>query len=172
MISPTVLEIQGFQKSQKDLPSLIIEKYCPDCSVQHLLSISSSDKYIKRISTQVKTFWRPLAPDKLFSKTVLPKYLKNRLRYRKKLRNQICRSFNFTSTRIHLFFDIFNSFRDIRVQRIATPPPSPNYGEILVRLYCLGEVFDSTPIATYTKIFIQIGQLIRKISTDKLFRTD
>ena len=42
----------------------------------------------------------------------------------------------------------------------------------MVRLYWLGEVLDSTPIATYTAIFIQIGQLFRKISTDKLFRTD
>jgi len=42
----------------------------------------------------------------------------------------------------------------------------------MVRLYCLGEVLDLTPIATYTVIFIQIGQLFRKISTDKLFRTD
>ena len=41
----------------------------------------------------------------------------------------------------------------------------------MVRLYWLGEVLDSTPIATYTAIFIQIGQLFRKISTDKLFRT-
>ena len=42
----------------------------------------------------------------------------------------------------------------------------------MVRLFWLGEVPDSTPIATYTVIFIQIGQLFRKISTDKLFRTD
>jgi len=42
----------------------------------------------------------------------------------------------------------------------------------MVRLYWLGEVLDSTPIATLTVIFIQIGQLFRKISTDKLFRTD
>jgi len=42
----------------------------------------------------------------------------------------------------------------------------------MVRLYWLGEVLDSTPVATYTVIFIQIGQLFRKISTDKLFRTD
>ena len=50
-------------------------------------------------------------------------------------------------------------------------PPSPNYGEIMVLLYWLGEVLDSTPIATYTVIFIQIGQLFRKISSDKLLRT-
>ena len=42
----------------------------------------------------------------------------------------------------------------------------------MVRLYWLGDVLDSTPIATYTAIFMQIGQLFRKISTDKLFRTD
>jgi len=48
----------------------------------------------------------------------------------------------------------------------------PELGEILVRLYWLGEVLASTPIATYTVIyFIQIGQLFRKICTDKLFRT-
>ena len=49
---------------------------------------------------------------------------------------------------------------------------SPNQGEIAVRLYWLGEVLDSTPIATYTVIFSQIGQLFRKISTEKLFCTD
>ena len=42
----------------------------------------------------------------------------------------------------------------------------------MVRLYWLGEVLDSTPIASYTVIFIQIGQPFRKISTDKLFCTD
>jgi len=41
----------------------------------------------------------------------------------------------------------------------------------MVRLYWLGDVLDSTPIATYTPIFMQIGLLFRKISTDKLFRT-
>ena len=41
----------------------------------------------------------------------------------------------------------------------------------MVRLYWLGEVLDSPPIATYSAIFIQIGQLFRMISTDKLFRT-
>jgi len=71
-----------------------------------------------------------------------------------------------------MFFDIFNIFRVIRVQRIAKITPFPNYGEILVRLYWQGEVFDSTPIATYTEIFMQISQLVRKISTDKLFRSD
>jgi len=40
----------------------------------------------------------------------------------------------------------------------------------MVRLYWLEGVLDSTPIATHTVIFIQIGQLFRKISTDKLFR--
>ena len=39
----------------------------------------------------------------------------------------------------------------------------------MVPLYWLGEVLDSTPIATYTVIFIQIGQLFLQISTDKLF---
>jgi len=70
-----------------------------------------------------------------------------------------------------MFFDIFHGFRDIRVQRIAKITPSPNKGEIMVRLYWLGEVLDSTPIATYTVIFIQICQLFRKISTDIFFRT-
>jgi len=41
----------------------------------------------------------------------------------------------------------------------------------MVQLYWLGEVLDSTPIATYTVIFMQIGQPFRKIPTDKLFRT-
>jgi len=39
-------------------------------------------------------------------------------------------------------------------------------------MYWLGEVLHSTPIATYPVICIKIGQLFRKISTDKLFRTD
>jgi len=50
-------------------PPLILGIYCPDCAVQGRLLILSSDKYFKRISTQVKTFLRPLAPDKLFPKT-------------------------------------------------------------------------------------------------------
>jgi len=33
----------------------------------------------------------------------------------------------------------------------------------------LGEILDSRPMSTYTEIFIQIGKLVRKISTDKLF---
>jgi len=38
---------------------------------------------------------------------------------------------------------------------------------------CKGiKVFDSRSIATYTEIFIQIGKLVRKISTDKPFCTD
>ena len=41
----------------------------------------------------------------------------------------------------------------------------------MVRSYWLGEVLDSTPMTTYTVIFIKIVQLSRKISTDKLFRT-
>jgi len=43
---------------------------------------------------------------------------------------------------------------------------------MLVRLFWLGEVRDSRPIATYTEIFIKISLLVRKISTDKLPRTD
>ena len=38
LISVTVFEIQGFEKSQKN-PPLILGKYCPDCSVQGRLSI-------------------------------------------------------------------------------------------------------------------------------------
>jgi len=41
----------------------------------------------------------------------------------------------------------------------------------MVRLYWLGEFLNSTPIATYTVILIQIGQLFRKLLTDKIFRT-
>jgi len=41
---------------------LILGKYCPDCSVQHLFSIPSLDKYFKRILTRVKTFLRFEAP--------------------------------------------------------------------------------------------------------------
>jgi len=41
----------------------------------------------------------------------------------------------------------------------------------MVRLYWLGDVLDSTPIATYTAIFMQIGQLFRKISTETFSHT-
>jgi len=39
----------------------------------------------------------------------------------------------------------------------------------LVRLYSLGEVLASRPIVTYSEIFIQIDELVRKISIHKLF---
>ena len=91
-IPPTVFEIQGAEKSQKHPLPLILGKYCPDCSVQHLLSILSYDEHFKRISTEVRTFLRPLAHDKVFQRTVFSKYLKNRQNYRKNLLNQICRS--------------------------------------------------------------------------------
>ena len=57
--------------------------------------------------------------------TFFSKYLKNRRRYRKKIVLNQSKSWSFTSTRLSLFFDIVNDFRDIRVQRIAkiTPPP-------------------------------------------------
>jgi len=54
-------------------------------------------------------------------------------------------------------------------QELHESTPSPNKGKIMVRLYWFGEVLNSTPIATYTVIFIQIGQLFRKISTDNFF---
>ena len=72
-----------------------------------------------------------------------------------------------------LFFDIFYGFRDIRVQRIAKITPLPklggNYGLIVL---VGGGDLDSTAIATYTVVFIQISQPFRKILTDKLFRTN
>ena len=40
-LSRTVFEEQGFEKSQKTPPPLLLGKYCPDCAVQHLPSISS-----------------------------------------------------------------------------------------------------------------------------------
>jgi len=57
------------------------------------------------------------------------------------------------------------------VKELQNSPPTPSYGKILVQLQCLGKVLDSRQIATYTEIFIQIGRLGCKISTDKLFRT-
>ena len=39
LIYLTVFEIQGFEKSQKHPPPLILGKYCPDCAVQGRLSI-------------------------------------------------------------------------------------------------------------------------------------
>jgi len=62
-----IFEIQqGFEISQKHSPPLILGKYCPECDIQGRLSIP---KYFKRISTQVKTFLKPLAPDKVFWKS-------------------------------------------------------------------------------------------------------
>jgi len=42
-------------------------------------------------------------------------------------------------------------------------------GKYLVRLYWLDEVFDSTPITTYTEIFIQIGQFFRRYPLTNFF---
>jgi len=39
----------------------------------------------------------------------------------------------------------------------------------LVKFYWQGEVFDSRPIETYTEIFIQIGELVRKIREHWLY---
>jgi len=47
--------------------------------------------------------------------------------------------------------------------------PPYQFGELLVRLYPPGNVLHPRLIATYTKVFVY--QLVRKISTDKLFRT-
>ena len=66
-------------------------------------------------------------------------------------------------------------FWDIRVQRIAKLPLSQNYGEIrvlLVRLYWLREVFYLRQSSKCNEIFIQIRELVRKISTDIFFHTD
>jgi len=66
----------GVQKNVKNTPPLILGKYYSDCDVQGRLSIPSQGQYFKRFLTRVKTFSRPLAPDKLFLKT--SQYLKNR----------------------------------------------------------------------------------------------
>jgi len=49
----------------------MLGKYYTDCAVQGRISIPSQVKYFKRVLTQVKTFLRPLAPDKLFSEFFL-----------------------------------------------------------------------------------------------------
>ena len=126
LISPTVFEVQGSEKSQKTPPPQILWKYCPDCAVHHLQSIPSKGKYFIRTSTRVKTFLKPLATDNFFNNSFFfSKYLQNRRRYRKYVQNQICRSLNCTMTRAPLLLDIFNSFRDMRVQRIAKITPLP-----------------------------------------------
>jgi len=56
LIPPIVFETQGFKKSQKTPPSLILGKYSSDCAVHHLLSIFSQNEYIKRISSLLKVF--------------------------------------------------------------------------------------------------------------------
>jgi len=85
LITKRFWDTAGSKKTQTTPPPLILGKYYPDCAVQGKLLISNWNKYFKRISTQVKTFLRPLAPVKLFSKSVFSKYLKNRFRHCKKI---------------------------------------------------------------------------------------
>ena len=66
----------GVRNISKNTPPLIWGKYCRDCSVQGRLSIPTGNKHFKRILTQVKTFLRPLAPDKLFSKSFFIVFLR------------------------------------------------------------------------------------------------
>jgi len=90
-----------------------------------------------------------------------------------------CRSLNFTrSTRSSLFFNIFNGLRDIRFQRISKVTPLSKLGVNIGAIVMVrgGPRFEAnrnherrSHVATYTEIFIQIGQLFRNISTDKLF---
>jgi len=63
-----------------------------------------------------------------------------------------------------LFYDIVIGSRHNKVQRIAKISSLNNLGEILVRLYSLGEVLDLRPSATSAYIFIQICRLVRTIS--------
>jgi len=69
-------------------------------------------------------------------------------------------------------FYILYGFRDMRVQRIAKIKPLPKLGGNNGPIVLLRGVLNLTPIATYTVIFIQIGQFFRKISTDNFLRTD
>jgi len=132
---------------KKHSPPQILGKYCPDCTFQGKHSSLGYDKCFKRISTQVKTFSKLLALDKLFSKTVFFRNISKPVRdVGKNTHNQICRSLNFTLIRSALFSDFSNKFRDIWVHRIAKITPHPKlWGIILVKLYCLGEVIDSRP---------------------------
>ena len=123
----------------------------------------------------VKMFLIALGPDKLFKKRFL--FFRNISKtvrdIEKKLWNQICRASSFITTKVLcFFFEIFKAFWDKCFQRIAKNTPSPNYRDILVRLYLLVEVLDWRPIATCTETFVQIGDFVRKISTNKLFRTN
>ena len=61
----------------------------------------------------------------------------------------------------------------LMVLKIGVNHSSPQVmGKYWSRLYWLVEVLDSRQIATYAEIFIEIGQLVRKISTDKPSHTD
>jgi len=117
------LRHRGPNKRKQHPPPLILGNYYPDRAVQGKLSIPSLGKYFKRVLTQVNTFLRPLAPDKLFSKTVFFKISLKPLEISKKWTES-----NLTSMRSSLFFDIFYGFRDIRVQRIAQITTLPKLG--------------------------------------------
>jgi len=84
LISPTVFEIQGFEISRKHPPPLIFRKHC------HATVLSRGDSIPSNKKRKKKTFFEvsqdvlgSVAPDKVISKTVFSKYLKNRFRYQK-----------------------------------------------------------------------------------------
>jgi len=81
--------------------------------------------------TQVNTSLKPQAPDKLFSKTVFFEISQKLLEMSKKLYRIMFVGLQILHRR-DLFFNIFNGYGDMRIQRIAKITPSPNYGEILV----------------------------------------
>ena len=68
LISPTVFEIQGFEKSQKTPLTPNVGEIFPRLCCQTRSLDSQLEKYFERILTQVRTFLEPLAPDKLFEK--------------------------------------------------------------------------------------------------------
>ena len=106
-----------------------------------------------------RRFRKPQPPTNFMKKKFFFRNISKIVRYvyRNNEQKQSCRSPNFKSTRSSLFFDIFNGFRDIRVQTIAKIFPSPNYGVIFVRLNGQGRFsirgqLQHTPIFSFKSV--------------------
>jgi len=91
----------------------------------------------------------------------------------KKCMHQIWRYLNFTSTRSPLFFDIFNSFRDIMVQRISKITPIPKlWGNIGLIVLAMGGFWFEANCSKHRNFHSNRSTCSYEIFTDKLFRPD
>jgi len=174
LISSTVFEIQGFDKSQKTTPTPNFGEILPRLCCPAMTLDSHLNHIFPTYFDPFKDVFETSSPWQTFSKNSFFRNISETVRHIEKMYCiwTICRSSNFTPTRSSLFLISFMVVGIKGFKVLQKKSPSPNYGEILVRFFWLGEVLDSKPSATYTEIFIQIDQRVRKITTDKLFRTD